>query len=53
MDEPNNHLDSNAIEWLYEFIKNYTGSLVYIAHSKKFIDLADNVVIVGEDNFGQ
>lgn len=44
LDEPNNHLDSDADNWLYDFIKNYKGTLVYIAHSKRFIDLADNIV---------
>ena len=46
LDEPNNHLDTEAIHWLYNFIKNYEGTLIYIAHSKKFIELADNIVKV-------
>ena len=46
LDEPNNHLDNEAVQWLYNFIKDYKGTLIYIAHSENFIDLADNIVKV-------
>ena len=38
LDEPTNHLDIEAIIWLENMIKNYSGSVVLITHDRKFLD---------------
>ena len=38
LDEPTNHLDINSVEWLEEFLKNYSGSYIVISHDRYFLD---------------
>lgn len=38
LDEPTNHLDMNSIEWLEDFIKNYTGTVLVVSHDRMFLD---------------
>lgn len=38
LDEPTNHLDLFAIEWLTDFIKNYSGTVVIVSHDRYFLD---------------
>ena len=38
MDEPNNHLDLEAIEWLQDYLTDYKGSLLLISHDRYFLD---------------
>ncbi len=49
LDEPTNHLDFAAIEWLEQFISNYTGAVVIISHDRYFLDKAVQKVIDIED----
>ncbi|MGY0559342.1 MULTISPECIES: ATP-binding cassette domain-containing protein [unclassified Luteimonas] len=37
LDEPTNHLDIAAIHWLEEFLRNWSGSLVFITHDRRFL----------------
>ncbi len=37
LDEPTNHLDVDAIEWLEQFLLEFTGSIVFISHDRAFI----------------
>ena len=37
LDEPTNHLDVDAIEWLENFLLEFTGSIVFISHDRSFI----------------
>ncbi|MCM1284523.1 MAG: ABC-F family ATP-binding cassette domain-containing protein [Acetobacter sp.] len=45
LDEPTNHLDINAIQWLEEFLKNYTGACLVISHDRYFLDKITNKTI--------
>ena len=38
LDEPTNHLDLDAILWLSDWIKHYTGTLLLISHDRVFLD---------------
>ena len=38
LDEPTNHLDIQAVEWLEDFLKNYSGAYIVISHDRYFLD---------------
>src|SRR5207302_2342866 len=38
LDEPTNHLDIEAIEWLEGFLSKWTGTLLLIAHDRRFLN---------------
>jgi ATP-binding cassette subfamily F protein uup len=59
LDEPTNHLDLNVIEWLEEYLQQYTGALLCITHdrallrklSKKIIELDRGNLTTFNGNF--
>ncbi|MBR3646608.1 MAG: ABC-F type ribosomal protection protein [Lachnospiraceae bacterium] len=38
LDEPTNHLDLNSIKWLENYLLNYSGAVIIVAHDRYFID---------------
>lgn len=38
LDEPTNHLDMESIAWLENFLLNYNGSVIIVAHDRYFLD---------------
>jgi ATP-binding cassette, subfamily F, member 3 len=45
LDEPTNHLDLDAILWLENWLRDYPGTLLLIAHDRDFLDrVVDRIV---------
>jgi ATP-binding cassette subfamily F protein 3 len=38
LDEPTNHLDLNSIKWLENYLLNYDGAVLIVAHDRYFLD---------------
>jgi len=38
LDEPTNHLDLDAVIWLEDWLRRYTGTLLLISHDRDFLD---------------
>jgi ATP-binding cassette subfamily F protein 3 len=45
LDEPTNHLDLDAVLWLEDWLKAYTGAVLLITHDREFLDaVVDSIV---------
>ncbi|MEN2767588.1 ribosomal protection-like ABC-F family protein [Ornithinibacillus xuwenensis] len=49
LDEPTNHLDLMAVEWLGDFLKEYSGTVVIVSHDRYFLDEVVTQVLDMED----
>jgi ATP-binding cassette subfamily F protein 3 len=38
LDEPSNHLDLDALEWLAQFLADYRGAVLIVSHDRAFLD---------------
>jgi sulfate-transporting ATPase len=38
LDEPTNHLDAESVEWLEQFLRRFTGTVVAVTHDRYFLD---------------
>jgi ATP-binding cassette subfamily F protein 3 len=45
LDEPTNHLDLDAIIWLEEWLRRYSGTLIVISHDRDFLDGVVNAIV--------
>jgi ATP-binding cassette subfamily F protein 3 len=45
LDEPTNHLDLDAMLWLEQWLKRYTGTVLFISHDRDFIDAVSTHIL--------
>ena len=49
LDEPTNHLDSESIRWLEDFLKTYTGAVIFVTHDRYFLNvIATRIIEISE-----
>jgi ATP-binding cassette, subfamily F, member 3 len=49
LDEPTNHLDLDAVLWLEQWLQDYRGTLLLIAHDRDFLDqICNRIVNIGK-----
>ncbi len=45
LDEPSNHMDYKGLEWLHNFILNFSGSVIIVSHDRDLLDkVCDEIV---------
>lgn len=44
LDEPTNHLDTDSIEWLADFLENYSAAFLLVTHDRYFLDRVTNTI---------
>lgn len=45
LDEPTNHLDLEAILWLEQLLLNFSGTIIFITHDRKFMQNVANKIV--------
>ncbi|HMJ89356.1 MAG TPA: ABC-F family ATP-binding cassette domain-containing protein, partial [Candidatus Acidoferrum sp.] len=45
LDEPTNHLDAETIRWLEDFLRQYTGAVIFVTHDRYFLDVIATRII--------
>lgn len=51
LDEPTNHLDFSSIEWLEGLLRDFSGSVIFITHDRRFLDnVATRIVELDRGN---
>lgn len=38
LDEPTNHLDAESISWLEDFLRGFSGAVIFVTHDRYFLD---------------
>lgn len=44
LDEPTNHLDKESIEWLKQFVRDFSGTVAFVSHDRNFINAVVNQI---------
>ncbi|MBQ0933336.1 energy-dependent translational throttle protein EttA [Ideonella sp. 4Y16] len=52
LDEPTNHLDAESVEWLEQFLKRFSGTVVAITHDRYFLDNAAEWILELDRGYG-
>ena len=50
LDEPTNHLDMESISWLENYLLNYSGAVLIVAHDRYFLDRIVRRIFAFEGN---
>ena len=51
LDEPTNHLDLDSVRWLENFLSNYDGAVLIVAHDRYFLDrIAGKIIELDNGN---
>jgi ATP-binding cassette subfamily F protein 3 len=45
LDEPTNHLDMDTLTWLEHWLRDYSGSVLFVSHDRHFIDAVADAVL--------
>ena len=45
LDEPTNHLDISAVEWLENYLKDWSGAVLIVSHDRYFLDQVVDTVL--------
>ena len=45
LDEPTNHIDSDMVTWLEDFLKKYRGALLMVTHDRYFLNRVTNKIL--------
>src|SRR5580700_10650591 len=45
LDEPTNHLDPGSIDWVAEFLENFSGAFLVVTHDRYFLDRVANRIV--------
>lgn len=52
LEEPTNHLDTKAIEWLENFLSSCNGTYIFVTHDRYFLDrIAKRIVELSSETF--
>lgn len=52
LDEPTNHLDSHALQWLEEWLREFSGGVLLVSHDRTFIDSVVNRIVALDPRTG-
>ncbi len=53
LDEPTNHLDMESISWLENYLLNYSGSVIIVAHDRYFLNQVVKKIVELEQGHSQ
>ncbi|GCF94953.1 multidrug ABC transporter ATP-binding protein [Enterococcus florum] len=51
LDEPTNHLDDEHVQWLTQFLKDFSGTFLVVSHDRAFLDQVTTHIL--DIEFGQ
>lgn len=51
LDEPTNHLDIQALEWLENYLEDYSGAVLVVAHDRYFLDRVVSQIFFLENGY--
>lgn len=52
LDEPTNHLDTDSIEWIENYLAEYSGTCIFVTHDRYFLDrIANRIVELSNGTF--